>query len=125
GRFLEHSRIYAFGTGGPDGSDDVWMGSADLMHRNLDRRVELLIRVTDPEHMAELRGLIDLAMDPGISSWWLGPDGIWTRHHLDESGVPLTDLQEHLISFRKSRSVDAEVAAGKSRLQSRRPGRHA
>ena len=111
GRFLEHSRIYAFGAGGRDGSDDVWMGSADLMHRNLDRRVELLIRVTDPAHKAELRSLIDLAMDPGVSSWWLGPDGIWTRHHLDESGKPLIDLQEHLIRFRQNRPADADVKA--------------
>ncbi|HEX9035145.1 MAG TPA: RNA degradosome polyphosphate kinase [Streptosporangiaceae bacterium] len=125
GRFLEHSRIYAFGTGGPDGSDDVWIGSADLMHRNLDRRVELLIRVTDPEHMAELRSLVDLAMDPGIASWWLGSDGTWTRHHLDKSGAPLTDLQEHLIRFRQSRSVDTEAAVSPSRLQRRRSDPHA
>ena len=111
GRFLEHSRIYAFGAGGPDSSDDVWMGSADLMHRNLDRRVELLIRVTDPAHKAELRSLIDLAMDPSISSWWLGADGSWTRHHLDETGAPLIDLQEHLIRFRQNRPADADVKA--------------
>ncbi len=98
-----------------DGADDVWMGSADLMHRNLDRRVELLIRVTDPAHKAELRGLIDLAMDPGVSSWWLGPDGIWTRQHLDEDGAPLIDLQERLIRFRQNRSADADVGTGKSR----------
>jgi len=160
GRFLEHSRIYAFGAGSMtgasgasgasvadgasmadgasgadgvggadgargadgaggagsvDGADDVWMGSADLMHRNLDRRVELLIRVTDPGHKAELRGLIDLAMDPGVSSWWLGPDGIWTRQHLDEDGAPLIDLQERLIRFRQNRSADADVGTGKSR----------
>jgi polyphosphate kinase len=114
GRFLEHSRIYAFGPS-DSGSDEVWIGSADLMHRNLDRRVELLIRVTDPGHIAELRGLIDMAMDPGVASWWLDPDGSWTRHHLDSSGAPLTDLQEHLIRFRQSRAVDAEAAARKAR----------
>ena len=124
GRFLEHSRIYAFGTGGPDGSDDVWIGSADLMHRNLDRRVELLIRVTDPEHVKELRSLIDLAMDPDVSSWWLDQDGTWTRHHLDESGTPLMDLQDHLIRFRMSRHSDGDATGGKSRFGARRPARH-
>jgi len=124
GRFLEHSRIYAFGPGGPDASDDdIWIGSADLMHRNLDRRVECLIRVTDPGHRAELRSLIDLAMDPAVASWWLGPDGIWTRHHLDEAGTPLIDFQEHLIRFRPNRPADAEVGAGKGRLRPARPER--
>jgi polyphosphate kinase len=124
GRFLEHSRIYAFGAGGPDSSDDVWMGSADLMHRNLDRRVELLIRVTDPAHKAELRSLIDLAMDPSVSSWWLGPDGSWTRHHLDETRTPLIDLQEHLIRFRQNRPAEADVKARKRQLQGSPPARH-
>ncbi len=121
GRFLEHSRIYAFGTGADDDADDVWIGSADLMHRNLDRRVELLIRVTDPDQVKELRGLIDLAMAPTTASWWLGPDGIWTRHHLDPSGAPLTDLQDHLIRLKTSRPSDGDGAAGKSRLSTRRP----
>jgi polyphosphate kinase len=106
GRFLEHSRVYAFGTG-ENGDGDVWLGSADLMHRNLDRRVELLVRVTDPAQQAELRGLIAEAMDDGTSSWWLGPDGSWTRHHLDENGSPLRDLQSHLIRARQSRAADA------------------
>ena len=104
GRFLEHSRVYAFGTGVSDG--EVWMGSADLMHRNLDRRVELLIRVSDPAQQAELRGLIDMAMDDGTASWWLAGDGSWTRHHLDESGEPLTDVQKYLILTRNSRTTD-------------------
>jgi polyphosphate kinase len=106
GRFLEHSRVYAFGTGGA-GHGDVWIGSADLMHRNLDRRVELLVRVTDPAHQAELRGLIDEAMDERTSSWWLGPDGSWTRHYQDEAGVRLRDLQSHLIRVRQGRGADA------------------
>jgi len=105
GRFLEHSRVYAFGAGDDDG--EVWLGSADLMHRNLDRRIELLVRVTDPAHQAELRGLICEAMDERTSSWWLGPDGVWTRHHLDERGSPLRDLQSHLIRVRQGRIADA------------------
>jgi polyphosphate kinase len=107
GRFLEHSRIYAFGTGEPDpdpepGEDpeagnEVWLGSPDMMHRNLDRRVEVLVRVADPAHRAKLRDLIALGMDDGTSSWWLDSDGNWTRHERDGEGEPLRDVQETLI----------------------------
>ena len=113
GRFLEHSRIYAFGAGNGEDADNgdagdggVWLGSADLMHRNLDRRVETLVRVTDPAHRAQLRGLIDMAMDDTTASWWLDSDGSWTRHHLDESGQPLGDIQEYLIRTRQGRGAD-------------------
>jgi polyphosphate kinase len=107
GRFLEHSRIYVFGTGSPDptaepGEDpdagnEVWLGSADMMHRNLDRRVEALVRVADPVHVARLRELIALGMDDDTSSWWLSGSGEWTRHARNEAGVPLRDVQESLI----------------------------
>jgi len=97
GRFLEHSRIYAFGTGEDSGSE-VWIGSADLMHRNLNRRVEALVRVKDPAQQAELRSLIAVAMDETTASWWLAGDGTWTRHHLDASGRPLRDLQQYLLA---------------------------
>ena len=105
GRFLEHSRIYVFGIG-EDSDSEVWIGSADMMHRNLDRRVELLVQVTDPGHQRRLRGLLDLGMDDGTSSWWLNPDGYWTRHDRDESGNPLRDIQETLVRERKVRSAD-------------------
>jgi polyphosphate kinase len=123
GRFLEHSRIYAFGAGGDDADEEVWMGSADLMHRNLDRRVELLVRVTNAHQKRELRTLINRAMDPGTASWWLGPDGSWTRHYLDESGAPLLDLQDYLIRTRQSRSGDGDVAATKTRPRPQRLAR--
>jgi polyphosphate kinase len=107
GRFLEHSRIYAFGTGepdpdpqpgeDPDAGNEVWLGSADMMHRNLDRRVEALVRAADPAHCTRLRELIALGMDEGTSSWWLGGDGNWARHARDESGAPLRDVHESLI----------------------------
>jgi polyphosphate kinase len=107
GRFLEHSRIYCFGTGepdphpqpgeDPDAGNEAWLGSADMMHRNLDRRVESLVRVVDPAHSARLRELIDLGMDDGTSSWWLDKDGSWTRHSRDESGAPLRDVHESMI----------------------------
>jgi polyphosphate kinase len=110
GRFLEHSRIYAFGTGepdqatgpgeDPDAGNEIWIGSADMMHRNLDRRVEALVRVTDQGHCARLRELIALGMDDGTSSWWLDGDGNWTRHARDGEGRPLRDVQETLINQR-------------------------
>jgi polyphosphate kinase len=105
GRFLEHSRIYAFGHG-EDPDSEVWIGSADLMHRNLDRRVEALVRVKDPAQQAELRALIDLAMDEGTASWWLDGDGTWSRHHLDADGNSLRDLQQQLIANRRTRPAD-------------------
>jgi polyphosphate kinase len=105
GRFLEHSRVYAFGTGGEPDSE-VFIGSADMMHRNLDRRVELLVQVTDPGHQRRLRALVDLGMDDDTSSWWLNPDGYWTPHHVDDWGNPLRDLQETLVSQLRLRSAD-------------------
>jgi polyphosphate kinase len=105
GRFLEHSRIYAFGTG-EDEDSEVWIGSADLMHRNLNRRVEALVTVTDPAQQADLRNLIALAMDETTASWWLDGDGTWTRHHQDSSGQPLRDLQQHLLASTRGRAVD-------------------
>jgi polyphosphate kinase len=105
GRFLEHSRIYAFGTGTPESPGEAWIGSADMMHRNLDRRVELLVRVADDGQRVLLQELINIAMDPKTASWWLAGDGTWTRHHLDADGEPLVDIQELLIRTR-TRSSD-------------------
>jgi polyphosphate kinase len=90
GRYLEHSRIFSFEN---DGDPQVYIGSADMMHRNLDRRVEALVRIVRPEHLAELKGLFDEAMSDETSSWWLGEDGVWVRHDLDENGAPLDDMQ--------------------------------
>jgi polyphosphate kinase len=105
GRFLEHSRVYAFGPG-EDDSSEIWIGSADMMHRNLDRRVELLVKVADPGHRRQLRRFLDLGMDDGTSSWWLNPDGYWIRHSRDESGKPLRDIQEILVRERRVSSAD-------------------
>ncbi|WP_254409058.1 RNA degradosome polyphosphate kinase [Streptomyces sp. AC495_CC817] len=106
GRYLEHSRIFAFEN---DGDPQVYIGSADMMHRNLDRRVEALVRVTDPHHLQELLSFFDLAMDPGTSSWHLGPEGVWTRHAEDADGNPLVDLQDKTMGTiqrrRRARAV--------------------
>ena len=91
GRYLEHARIYAFAN---DGEPDVYIGSADLMHRNLDRRVEALIRITHPHHINDLVAMIDLQAADTTSSWRLQPDGTWLRVYLDENGERLTDVQE-------------------------------
>jgi len=105
GRFLEHSRVYSFG---PDEDEDaqVWIGSADMMHRNLDRRVELLVQVTDAGHQRRLRRVLHLGMDDRTSSWWLDASGHWVRHSRDEEGNPLRDVQETLIRERRVRSAD-------------------
>jgi polyphosphate kinase len=105
GRFLEHSRIYVFGDG-RDADSEVWIGSADLMHRNLDRRVEALVRVVDSAQQADLRNLINLAMDEGTATWWLAPEGTWTRHSRDLAGNPLRDLQQYLIDRLRGRAAD-------------------
>jgi polyphosphate kinase len=105
GRFLEHSRVYAFGPAEEEDAQ-IWIGSADMMHRNLDRRVELLVQVTDPGHQRRIRRFLDLGMDDRTSSWWLGPDGYWVRHSRDEAGNPLRDVQETLVRERRVRSAD-------------------
>jgi polyphosphate kinase len=89
GRFLEHSRIYYFGN---DGSPEYWIGSADLMHRNLDRRVEVLCQVSDRQARAHLTACLDAAFDDDTSAWDLQPTGEWVR-----SGVGGNDYQELLI----------------------------
>ncbi|WP_407639465.1 RNA degradosome polyphosphate kinase [Kitasatospora azatica] len=104
GRFLEHSRIFVFGNAG---DPEVWFGSADMMHRNLDRRIEALVRVADPAHRAELSGLIDLGMAEETASWHLGPDGAWSRRSQDADGHRLRDIQELLIDSRQRRRSPA------------------
>ncbi|HSP37353.1 MAG TPA: RNA degradosome polyphosphate kinase [Frankiaceae bacterium] len=76
GRFLEHSRVFHFEAAG-----EWWMGSADMMHRNLDRRIETLIRVHGQDQHDELSAMLDLAFSPRISAWTLAADGTWHRHH--------------------------------------------
>ncbi|MFD5126008.1 RNA degradosome polyphosphate kinase [Streptomyces sp. NPDC058385] len=100
GRFLEHSRVFAFGNGG---EPEVWFGSADMMHRNLDRRIEALVRVSDPAHRGALNRLLETGMSDTTASWHLGPDGNWVRHAKDAEGRPLRNVQEMLIDARRRR----------------------
>ncbi|MFV0432764.1 MAG: RNA degradosome polyphosphate kinase [Leucobacter sp.] len=91
GRYLEHSRIYAFEN---NGNPEVFIGSADLMHRNLDRRIEVLVRLEDREHLARIERFFDFAFSDEVTSWRMLPDGSWQRRVITEEGEPLPDLQD-------------------------------
>ena len=90
GRFLEHSRIYHFVNGG---EDEYWIGSADLMGRNLDRRVESLVLVQRKEHQLRLQGILDLGLSDSTSSWTL-KETTWSK----PEGKGLTNLHAELIA---------------------------
>jgi polyphosphate kinase len=90
GRFLAHSRVYRFLAGG---DDEVLIGSADLMDRNLDRRVEALVRVSDPANRRTLTRLLETAWRDDVDHWALSPDGEWTRTARRDG---LVDLQSML-----------------------------
>ena len=92
GRYLEHSRIYSFENGGDPA---VWIGSADLMHRNLDRRVEVLVRLPSERLVAKVTALMDLLFAEDSASWELESEGSWTRRPGTE------DVQATLISRHK------------------------
>ncbi|MQA05102.1 MAG: RNA degradosome polyphosphate kinase [Streptosporangiales bacterium] len=91
GRFLEHSRIVRFTAGG---EPDYWIGSADMMHRNLDRRVEVMVRISHPKVRKRLDALLDLATADHIVAWDLDADGGWVRR----TGDHLVDYQEELLA---------------------------
>lgn len=94
GRFLEHSRVVVAGVpGDPANPLRALIGSADMMHRNLDRRVEAMVELRDPAHVRHLDELFELAFSPDVATWHLDAEGVWTRHHLDEAGEPLRDIQ--------------------------------
>ncbi|MGE2730850.1 RNA degradosome polyphosphate kinase [Mycolicibacterium vaccae] len=91
GRFLEHSRIIHFRA-----IDEYWIGSADMMHRNLDRRVEVMAQVKDPRLGAQLNDIFESAMDPSTRCWELGADGRWTASPRDGHTV-----RDHQVSMMK------------------------
>jgi polyphosphate kinase len=89
GRFLEHSRILHFRS-----IDEFWIGSADMMHRNLDRRVEVLAQVKDPRLTTQLNDIFESALDPATRCWELGPEGQWTA-----SPRPGHTVRDHQVSL--------------------------
>ncbi|MGB7820059.1 MAG: RNA degradosome polyphosphate kinase [Ornithinibacter sp.] len=100
GRFLEHSRIFIFGG---NGDPVAFIGSADMMHRNLDRRVEALLRITEEGHISDLMALMERGRRDEYSHWLLLGDGRWQRRHLDPEGAPLADLQATMVEMHAKR----------------------
>ncbi|WP_208301315.1 RNA degradosome polyphosphate kinase [Mycobacterium sp. DL440] len=90
GRFLEHSRIIHFRA-----INEFWIGSADMMHRNLDRRVEVMAQVKDPRLTAQLNEVFESAMDPATRCWELRHDAHWTA--LPQEGQTVRDHQVSLM----------------------------
>jgi polyphosphate kinase len=96
GRFLEHARIYYFHNGG---EPEVLLGSADMMPRNLKRRVEVLIPVPDPTIAREVKRIFDVHFADTVKGRWLLPDGTYIHARPEGSAVPLSS-QEWLIGNR-------------------------
>ena len=88
---------------GAGGEPEVYIGSADMMHRNLDRRVEALLRIADPQHIEELRQLLAQGMSDNFSRWDSPATARWTRRTADGDGEPLPDLQSTLIGVHAKR----------------------
>lgn len=94
GRFLEHSRIYNFHNAG---APEFYIGSADIMERNLDRRVEALIRIDQPEHKAELATILELSASPRFRMWEMAEDDTWHYVKNGPEGKSLEDFHEYFI----------------------------
>ena len=99
GRFLEHSRVYEFENGG---QQETLIGSADIMHRNLDRRVETLVALTEPLHRQYIADVLDLALSSTVGRWELNASGDWFRTVQDEQGQLLADYQETMIARKRA-----------------------
>lgn len=95
GEFLEHSRVMHFRA-----IDECWIGSADMMHRNLDRRVEVMAQVKDRRLSGYLDEVFDSAMNPATRCWELGPDGRWTAS--PQAGREVRDHQVWLMDRHRS-----------------------
>src|SRR5262249_48622391 len=107
GRFLEHSRIYSFER--PE-ETRLFIGSADLMPRNLYNRVELLAPVEDPANRAELADVLDRAFADNTGAWELGADGAWSRRTVN--GDEPRSIQGELLERHAKRSEEAAAVSG-------------
>lgn len=94
GRFLEHSRVYNFHNGG---NEEFWIGSADMMDRNLNRRIETLVRIDDEEHKLRISGVLSQIFSGDFQCWSLDENDVWVPEILNSAGLRLPNLQEHRI----------------------------
>jgi polyphosphate kinase len=104
GRYLEHSRIFAFDNAG---DPDIFIGSADMMHRNLDRRVEALVKITQSDQIRQIYEILDLGMSETVAVWELKANGAWSRETHNVLGEKLQDMQDvlmqHTLERKRSR----------------------
>jgi polyphosphate kinase len=110
GRFLEHSRIYSF-----DAGDDtsLFIGSADLMPRNLDRRVEVLVPVESGRSRQELQAVLGSVFADNVHSWALASDGSWSRVEPPKSGKPI----DHQAAMMRRAQLRARRRADSARTK--------
>jgi len=101
GRFLEHSRIYSFERPGSD--PRVYVGSPDLMPRNLVNRVELVVPISDGRIRAELSDILDRSLADDMNAWELDSEGDWTRREMSDG----RSVQRELIDRHDSRATEA------------------
>jgi polyphosphate kinase len=106
GRYLEHSRIYHFANGGGPGHPAFYIGSADLMPRNLDRRVEVLVAITAPELQGRLWEVLSVELEDDRLAWALGDDAVWHRV-VGTSGV---DSHRRLQELARHRALEVSRA---------------
>ena len=105
GRYLEHSRIFAFER---DGETKVYIGSADLMPRNLDTRVELVTPVDDPALRDDLLDTLERSLADDTNSWDLGADGVWRRR--EQQGHEPRSVQRELMLGHQARAAEGATA---------------
>jgi polyphosphate kinase len=107
GRYLEHSRVLRFGNGGGVGRPAYFIGSADLMPRNLDRRVEVVTPIDHPEHQERLQEVLEVSLADDVLAWELDPDGVWRKVPTVE-GIDAQRRMYELALMRSRRGPDRD-----------------
>ena len=112
GRFLEHSRIFHFANGAGPGDSCTYIGSADLMPRNLDRRIEALVPVIDASVERRVLEVLEVNLADNVLAWTLGPDGSWSRvqpmSEVIDGGPVDTHLRLQSLALSRSRPADVK-----------------